>query len=481
MTMETLRSELDRLKTLETQLLDQAKWAESPRGVDDSLIHRYEKARDLYLQRRLENLLVDHIATYQPDEEEPFELPSVDDEEEAQALDQRHSKALATLQTSMDHIQSQVTKLKATKEAVVSRRQELEQMIQDMEDDDDNDDDDDDESMEDDNDTLDESDIATEQERIEQLQLQKIKLQEELEKIKLETKQVQQRARRKEEQLATLQVPQNDLEQKKQKLKELQEMKAFYENLLEVVEELGGVKIVKVEEDVIKNHLILTLLFYDEYQVQVELEVFRKVFLKLVHAKWISEPVVHPTAIDTGNDNDGALQDSRNNKDDFALAMDSLDDLVQVAKSTLSPPHDLRFLVGETLARIRITQARVEDLTILRRHVLTKVHGTTQVVCSLNEGIVIVVRLYEKFLRLDQIVGIGGWDADTTKKLQTAVVERLEKEYPQEDAEILLFGSNVTPLMIVQYVQDELAKLQAEEGFQNPTTPRFPERKKGGF
>ncbi len=476
--MEALRSELDRLKNLETQLSAHAKWTtDSPRGVDSSLIQRYEEARDLYLQRRLENLLVDHIATYQPDdEEEPFELPSVDDVEEAKALEDRHAKALATLQGSMDQIQTQVTKLKATKEALASRRQELEQMIQDMEDEDDDLTMDDDEGN--DNDTVEESDVASEQERIEELQQQKLKLQDELAKIQLETQQAQQRARHKQEQIALLEVPGEDLAQQEQKLQELREMKVFYDSLREVLEELGGVKILKVEEDDVKGHLILTLAFYEDYRVQVELEVYHKVFLKLVQAQWISEPVVRPVAEDVDED---SHMDEESKLGDFSLQMDPLDDLVHVAKTTLGPPHDLRFMVRETLARIRIAQDRVEELAVLRCHVLTKVHGGNQIVCSLNEGIVIVIRLYEKFLRLDQIVGVGGWDEEITKKIQATVLERLEKEHPEKDSEILLFGSKVTPLVIVQCVQDEVQKLQNEQGFQNLMTPRFPERKKGGF
>ena len=471
--MEAIRSELDRLKQLETQLLSQASWANegSPRSlVDSALIQRYEEARDLYLQRRLENLLVDHIATYQPDdEEEPFEFPHVDDEEEAQALEGRHAKALAKLQTSLDLIQEQVTKLKATKEAVAVRRQELEHMIQDL-------DGDDEEMGDDDNDTVD--DAANQQERIEELQQRKARLQEELAKIQQETKEAQERALHKQEQLAILQNPQEDLSAQEQKIEELREMKLFYDSLREVLEELGGVKILQVEEDSIKRNLILTLSFYEEYHVQVELEVYRKVFLKVVHAQWISDPLVYPAA---ENASEETIIGKEKKKDDFFLTMDALDDLVRVAKTTLGPPHDIRFVVRETLARIRIAQERVEELEILRRHVLTKVHGGNQVVCSLNEGLVIIIRLYERFIRLDKIVGVGGWDEQTTKMIQTSVSERLEKEYPQDDTEVMLFGSKVTPLMIVQYVQNELEQLQTSQGIQHPRTPRFPERKKEGF
>jgi hypothetical protein len=512
--MEAIRSELAQLKELETEL-SHSKWAAnttgssgsgsgsganqnrstSPRGlvdVDDndnatqvvvdnaSLIQRYEQARDLYLQRRLENLLVDHIATF--DEGEFVDLMSMSrDSEEDKALQQRHARALATLEGSMDKIHAQTDKLRATREAVASRRQELEQMVQDMEDDRDDGDGDDTTMEYDESDTVDDTAVASEQERMEQLQERKRKLQDELAKIQIETQEAQERTRFQEKKLAVLKQDfvqqeggKGDPEGLQKKVDELREIKSFYDSLREVLEELGGVKIVKVEEEPVHRHLFLTLAFYEEYQVQIELEVYRKVFLKLVNAKWISQPVVRAKASTV----DESTSDETK-KEDFFLTMDPLDDLVQVAKTALGPPHDLRLVVRETLARIRIFQDRVEELAVLRRHVLTKVHNGNQVVCSLNEGIVIVMRLYEKYIRLDQIVGIGGWEEGTTKKIQAAVMDKLDKEYQQDDADILLYGSKVTPMIIVQCVQDELEQLQnnAQNGWTNPVTPRFPERK----
>lgn len=526
--MEAIRTELAQLKELETELAQSSKWhaknhehkqqqqqqSTSPRGLVDnndndedtnnaaassiSLIQRYEQARDLYLQRRLENLLVDHIATYENGQFEMISKGDIDDDEDDAALKERHAQALAKLQGSMDKIHQQADQLRATQEAVASRRQELEQMIQDMEDDDEDGNTVDDAMEEDDdnnNDTVDETAIVSEQERIEQLQEQKRKLQDELARIEKETEAAQERTRLKQEKIALLkqELPlaeggdEEKMEELQKKLNELREMKVFYDSLREVLEELGGVKILKVEEDPVQRHLFLTLAFYDEHQVQIELEVYRKMFLKLVDAKWISQPVVRPKG-NSSTDEESPLSSTaadQMKKEDFSLTMDPLDDLVQVAKTTLGPPHDLRFVVRETLARICIFQDRVEELAVLRRNVLTKVHNGNQVVCSLNEGIVIVIRLYEKYIRLDQVVGVGGWDEEVTQKIQTTVMEKLEKEYNQDDAEIMLHGSKVTPMIIVQCIQDEIEQLQGSNGWTNPVTPRFPERKgennQGGF
>ena len=499
--MESIRSELARLKELETEIAQKFPWnndTASPRGIveegasspqeeqpqppqqqqqrQDStlLIQRYEQARDLYLKRRLENLLVDHIATYRPeDEEQPFDIPQLEEDEE-NALNERHTQALAILQTSLETVHDRVTELRMNQEKIKSRREELECMLADLEDNEDDDDDedyDDDDTataMDKDENVVDESAMASEQARIEELQKRKIQLQQDLAKVQAETQQAQERAQHKQARVEALQTPDQDAEEIRNKIEELKEMKDFYDRLREVMEELGGVKILKVEEESGERHLLLTLKFYNEYQVQVELEVYRKAFLKIVSAKWLSEPVVRPA-----KDNDG---DSKK-MDDFSLSMDPLDDLVQVAKTTLGPPHDLRFVVRETLARIRMAQDRVQELSVLRENVLTKFHSGNQVICSLNDGIVIVMRIYEKFLKLEQIVGVGGWDEKATSQLQTSVTFRLETELAQDDASVLLHGSKVTPMIIVQFVQEEIQRLQATPGWVPIKTPRCPERK----
>jgi hypothetical protein len=445
--MEELRNGLSKLKDLETDLSSADKWREdssSPRGVVESnaLIQRYEAARDLYLQRRMENILVDHVGTY---DGTTFEFP---DHEENEELQERHAQALATLQTSVQTIQAKVTQLRDTYQTVCSRREELEQVVQDLEEDGDEimqgNDDDDDEQV------LDEEDMALEQERIEQLQQTKRRLQEEVAKIQQDTRQAQERVRHNQEDISVLEQQDKgeDHADLQKKVEELREMKVFYDSLREVLEELGGVKILEVLEEPNDRHLHVTVLLYDEHKVQIELEVYRKTALKLVRAKWITKPVVHAQV--EGEDND------------FSLSMDSLDDLVQVAKTTLGPPHDMRFIIRETLARIRIQKNRVNDLALLRRHVLTKIVGGDQIVCSLNDGIVIVMRLYEHWVRVEQIVGVSGWNQATTDKIQEAITQ----------------DENATPTSIVQQVQAEVERLK-KGGVVNPRTPIMPKRNEG--
>lgn len=489
-TMKEIRSEIAQLKEMEAELSESA-WlvgntdqsadgqSSSPRGVADDdaessknsalLIQRYEQARDLYLQRRMENLLVEHIQTFNEEaanDTDIFEFPESPNDSEKE-LQERHAQALASLTTALEQVQSQQTQLCTTYDVIVSRRQELEQMLEDVEEDVDTntDDGDDDDNNNDDlmgiDQDVDDQALKLEQERIEELQQAKRQLQEKLAQIQKETKETVERTREHQSHLeklrnenSSLNIDQEDAADLKKKIEELREMKLFYDNLREVMEELGGVKILNVEENAKDRNLQVSLLMYDQFRVQVELQVYRKHFLKLVHAKWYTEePRVKPS---TNKDNDDK------ESDDFSLPLAPLDDLVQVAKSTMHPPHDMRFLVRESLARIRFTQLRVNDIAHVRTHVLTKVHNRKEVVCSLNDGIVIVMHLFERYVWVEKIVGIGGWDEESTEKIRKALPKANDFEHPLSVTEI------------VRLVQEEVQKLKM--GGLNPSTPRLPLR-----
>jgi hypothetical protein len=437
-TIADIKTGLAQLKDLEDEL-SQAKWQEtaSPKGVDDDLLHRYVAARDLYLKRRVETLLVDHVKTFDPSTQ-TFDMPNANNDD--YDIQERHAKALSNLETTVQTIQVQVSQLRDGHCAIKSRREELEHILTDMEGDDDEDAMDEDDGQ----DTLEisEQDLELEQERIEELEKTKRRLQEELTSLRRETAEVQERARHKQEDVALLEQQTEGTEDMRKKVEELREMKVFYDSLREVLEELGGVKIDTVEEDRANRHLRLTLVLYDEYKVEIELEVYRKRFLKLVNAKWASDPVVGDAS--------------------FSLPLEALDDLVQVAKTSLGPPHDLRFMVREALARLRIQKDRLNDLAVLRQNVLTKVVGGDQVVCSLNDGIVVVMRLYERWVRVEQVVGVSGWDSETTEKIQAS----------------LTVDERSTPTSIVEQVQKEVERLQ-EAGVVKPGTPKLPKRGDG--
>ena len=220
-------------------------------------------------------------------------------------------------------------------------------------------------------------------------------------------------------------------------------------------------KILKTKEDSASRHIFLTLLIYETHQVEVELEVFRKNLLKLVNAKWLTTPKVTSVPMFLV-DEDGSNSDKE--PELFSLPLDPLEDLVQTAKTSMGPPHDLRFIVRETCAKIRFLQNRVDDIAVLRRRVLTKVVGNDKVVCSLNEGIVIVMRMYDQWVKVEQIVGVSGWEKSTTDKIHEVVSKKDE---------------SWTPSKVVALVQKEVERLKLEEGLILPKTPVLPTRRIG--
>ncbi|KAL3904930.1 MAG: hypothetical protein SGILL_009881, partial [Bacillariaceae sp.] len=441
-----------------------SKWCQSssPRAAAQfqaSLLERYQQAKALYLQRRMEKILVDHINTYDP-ETNQFELPHVpeavlNNDSGENDTDVQHAQVLANLETTVQSVHVKLSDMRNKYQAVQSRRQELEKMVQDLEEEECKDGDD---TMEIDNGNApQDEDIAAEQHKIDELQEKKRELQQKLDMLRMQKEdrmksisQYRGAAALLREEQEKMNLAGKDPEEFRQKIQELREIKEFYDSLREVMEELGGVKIERVKEDKENNHLHLTLLIYEQYKVEVELEVYRKTFLKVISAKWITEPTVTSRALE-GDD-----------LEQFSIAMNSLDDLVQVATTSMGPPHDLRFIIRETCARIRITRDRVDDLSVLRRMVLTKVVGNDQVACSLNEGIVVVMRLYDQWVRVEQVVGVNGWDEAMTKKIHAMIPDRDE---------------SMKPSLVIEIIRKEIQRLQEQEGFVVPKTPVLPKRK----
>lgn len=467
--LQQFKEGLSKIKVLEAELAG-SKWNEepSPNSVSDfqdSLLKRYEEAKALYMQRRLESFMVDNVSEFD-EKTNQFDIPEVpsmaatdsSDSSETNDIEVKHAKALAALETAAQGVHATLSKMRDSYQTVISRRKELEQMVQDLEQ---NETSAEDGASENTMMMIDDEDAEAERERVERLQLRKRQLQEEHARLVKAKEEKMRSISVHREELALLQEEESKIKQEgkdpsefQKKIKELKEMKEFYDSLRQVMEELGGVKILDAREDKESHHLFLTLALYEQHQVEVELEIYRKTLLKLVNAKWTTNPIVTSMPLSLSGDENG--------QDQFSLPVDPLDDLVQTAKTSMGPPHDLRFIVREACARIRVLQNRVEDIAVLRRRVLTKVVGNDQVVCSLNEGIVIVMRLYDQWVKVEQIVGVSGWDQSTTDKIHEAVSKREE---------------SWTPSKVVDLVQKEMEELKAKDGLVLPKTPVLPMRR----
>lgn len=461
-----LKKSLAKIKALEDEFAD-AKWNQtsSPKAVAEfqaSLMERYHQAKSLYIQRRMEKILVDHVATFDPTTNQ-FEVPHVrgsssDDSNDAdEDLEAEHAQALAILETTVQSVHEKLSTMRNTYQAICSRRQELEQMINDLQVDGEHQDEGEEDDMDvDSGDAAKDEEIAAEQQKIEALQKRKRELQEHLDRLRRDKEERLKRVSQHRGEVALLREEQQrmnlagkDPEEFRQKIQELSEMKEFYDSLRQVLEELGGVKIEQVTEDSESQHLHLSVLLYEKYRVEIEMEVYRNQFLKLVDAKWASSPVVSSSGFE------------EEDLESFSLSMNPLDDLVQVAKTSMGPPHDVRFIIRESCARIQIMQTRIEDLAVLRRQVLTKVIGNDQIACSLNEGIVIVMRLYDQWVQVEQIVGVNGWDETVIQKIQSILPDREE---------------STKPSLVVDLVKNEIKRMQEQEGLVLPETPVFPKR-----
>ena len=475
--LQELKEGLSNIKVLEAELAG-SKWNEDPSPTSvadfqDSLLKRYQEAKSTYMKRRLQGFMVEHISEFDENTNQ-FDIPDVPgmtkaasgdssdsgsvDDDQTTNIKEKHAKAIAALEAAAHGVHATLSNIRNSYQTVISRRKELEQMVHDLQQDDENADD----SAVESEMIIDNEDCDVEREKTERLQQRKRELQEEYARLVKAKEERMESISQSREELALLQreeVKVTNVEQDaskfKEKIKELKEMKEFYVSLREVMEELGGVKILNAKEDTTSRHVFLTLAIYESHQIEVELEIYRKTMLKLVSAKWLTSPVVTSVFEENGPDGD-------KKQEHFSLPMDPLDDLVQTAKTSMGPPHDLRFIIRETCARIRFLQNRVDDLAILRRRVLTKVIGNDQVVCSLNEGIVIVMRLYDQWVKVEQIVGVSGWEQSATEKIQS-VVSRKEESW--------------TPNKVVDLVQKEIERLQTKDGLVLPKTPVLPIRR----
>ena len=167
----------------------------------------------------------------------------------------------------------------------------------------------------------------------------------------------------------------------------------------------------------------------------------------------------------------GNLDQDNPSQNNLSITIPPLDDLVRLA-TQMDPGYDLRFLLRETIARIRSLTARVEELAFLRAKYLTKFANISnsygfggedqEVVCSLNVGITVVLRLTADCPILDgscyiyQLVGVGGWDEGVLQRMKTRVNGMKSRKGPVE---------------VMDSLVEEIGRLEKHEGLVIPKTP----------
>ena len=305
---------------------------------------------------------------------------------------------------------------------------------------------------------MEEGQLVAQEQRLATLKLRRAELEAELAQIRTDTEQ-KQRLLAKQPQPQRVLSPTTvaELKQNNIKIVELREMTDWYDTMRGVLEELSGIKIITVdaaEEEVIT----LNVMLLESYHVLIGLKSDGRDALLVTTAQFSSSVQV---SVD----------------DSLELSIPALDDLVQIC-STLGPVEDLRFLLRETIARLRIFQARVQELTTLRKLYLTKIgklHHSAEsfggqdqeVVCSLQEGVTVVLRLSPDCplvtgsVKVDQIVGIGGWEEHVIESLKVTVNSRMCRG----------------PLGMMEVLTGEIKRLQSD-GMLLPKTPTLPQKGK---
>lgn len=441
--------------------------------LSEEMLERYQRARDEYIHRRMLQVFYDHIATFNGEE---FDLPPLPSDSEVSSLNEKRRDVQDALMRNSANVNQRNLELQGKYNAFSMRREELRKMIRDIEEkpmsqesfDDDEDD------------VIDQEQFTYQGQHLADVTQRKTELEMELERIRHEKALAAKTLEDTKNQVDELQksrgvvkavTPESlaELESESAKVRskaaEFKEMSEWYSGIVEVMEEIGGIKLLSVVdgED-------------DEIAVQVELLGKHRVQISMANrgdefhvtgASFVTSTLV--TSLDS--------QDDATSQSSLQLNIPPLDDLVRLC-ANLGTGEDLRFLLRETLQRIRAITARVDELAILRTLHLTKIGKLNyhqdfsfggedqEIVCSLNECITAIIRLTpdcpleEGSARLDQVVGLGGWSPE--------VLERLEHNVNTVNCK--------GPLAIMEALVDELRHLE-KAGLKIPTTPHLPSRK----
>ena len=488
-------------------------------SLDPALIQRYKDLRATFIQRNIQNSFLTYVNSYNGENFD--EHPTAPTEEEEEELEQEMVQVRAEVAEASEGIHQQVLELQQKHNTFCLRRDELRNIVQDMDAEDaqqeksENDpsvsnndiniamDEDSDEEVEDEA-------LAKEEKRLAALQERKAKLMIQLRRLRQETSTLKVSAEQTEAKVAELlggaepPSPTNlhtETEETQKKIEEMKEMQSFYDGLRECMEELTGIQILEVshlaktspedetmvledgakttdESEIQGCRIRIKALQEHEIQITMRQNPENPEELRVSAAEILTSTEIRQTVGDMGQESTGEVDADQEDKKDVLVKIPPLDDLVRLC-ARFPPGEELRFLVRETLARIRMVQNRVVELAILHNNVLTNIgkfvhledgFGTQEqeVVCSLRECISVVLRLTADCpitpgsVYIHNLVGVAGWDEETVDKIKANVSK---KEFQ-------------SPWALIQEIQAEIARLQDVEGFSLPKTPVLPLRRK---
>lgn len=463
MSLQSMNQIRETLQSMENVQLAAKFEPSSDTSLDASLLQRYKDSRNQYLQRQMQLAFLEYASTF---DGQTFQMPATLDAAQQDASKQREETVRAEVLALSNKVQTNLTALQTKYANFLQNREEFEALLEEMESAGRsmNVDDDDDENLAD----VDDDYLRQQEAKMLALQTRKAALQQELSQVKQETDKIQKNQTTDTVVLTPDQVAavKAENEQARVQLSLQQEIQVFYTSLSEFVEVLGGVKVVGVQEAPAEaeEDLQLTMQLLNTHEIQIGLEgVGDSESRNPKNYRVASAKFLTSTLVEASVDNGSPVQ----------MHIPDLRDLVRLSESQV-PGQDLRFVLRETLARICIFQARVVELSKLHEEALTKIgksyHSNVgfggedqEVVCSLNEQIAVVLRLTPDCpmqagsVYIDQLVGLGGWDAKTVQQIQ-------EQVNSQQFA---------SPVALVQAVKAEIQRLE-DAGVKIPTTPTLP-------
>jgi hypothetical protein len=451
---------------------------------DYSIVEQYKEARNQYLTRQLKHVLIDSLKTYNGT---TFVTPPTPSETVRLTAQQERELKLNEVQEKAMLINEKRKELQAKYSVFQSRREIYKELLQEFElagsteaf-----------ESKNDDSNNI-EDELEIQNKNLNELKSRRAELELRLRLIKDENMDVQRSLQEKIKRISKIHAelaPEYDISRQslrhlearnveaKDNLNKLVETKLMYDRLRGILEELFAVQICSIEpspQDPNSDEaMAIVIKILRKYEIRLGLAKSlmhnrSRHEAKVCNIKVLSDPIVRGPLIENGVEST------------VQLTIPDLTDLIQIAECRPIQNDNLAFIVRETTARLTIVERRIEMLSDLQKIVVTKVgklnentevgsscHGDQEVVCSFNEEQLTVVLLLTPecpFVKgsvyIDQIVGLGGWDASILERIKTTMNN---KEF--ED-----------PVSLVQDLRDHVKNLQ-QEGLMIPKTPSLPKR-----
>ena len=268
-----------------------------------------------------------------------------------------------------------------------------------------------------------------------------------------------------------------EVQEMKVKIDELKNSNEFYGGMRELMEELGGVYILETVKN--DNHekegFCLKLMLLGSHILELTLEPGGEdASLCVGKAELLTSaslPVPKPNeetkdltetlhSISVANLSFSKIMSQKQAE---AVTIPPLDDLVSYSHN-LESSHAIRFVVSETLARIRTVQARALELTRLTHTYAAKIYDVEsgqEVVCALNEGVSIAMRLgadcpgVRGSVYISELCGVGGWEENKLEELKQFVSDKRCRG----------------PVEVMEVLVEEIGRRMNEDGWKLPLTP----------